>query len=126
MKQIDLTGKTILIVEDSKDSAFLLNEFLSTTHANLIFIDNGDKAIECCLDNKEIDLILMDIKIKGINGIQAMKKIKGFRKIPIIAQSSFVYESDIERFINDGFDGFLKKPIIPDELFKTIGQFLNN
>lgn len=71
LEQFNWKGKQILIVEDDKPSAILLQALLNRTGAKLIFATNGQQAVEIVKNNYPIDVILMDIKLEGMNGIQA-------------------------------------------------------
>ncbi len=120
----DLSGKTILIAEDEENNFKLISTILKKTKANTIWAKNGIEAIELCKLNPSIDLIIMDIKMPLMDGIEANKKIKLFRKkVKIVAQTAFAYEDDIKEFLASGFDASLTKPIKMHELVNVLKKF---
>ena len=87
---IDWTGKTILVADDIHTNFLLLEAIMEKTNVRLIWAKNGREAVEMCHHHEFIDLILMDIEMPEMNGIQAAREIKKFRKsIPIVAQTAF-------------------------------------
>ena len=118
-------GKKILIVEDNPDSLHLLKHYLNKTGTQIIETLNGNEAVEICRSHKDIDLVLMDIEIPLINGYDATKEIKSFRKnLPVIAQTAYAMADDEMKAKEAGCDGYIKKPIQQEELLKLIGRFL--
>lgn len=120
----DWTGKSILIVEDDKFIAYIIEGFLKKTNANLFIASTGEEAVKIALDIKPT-LILMDIKLPGISGIAATKKIK--ETLPntiIIAQTAFVTDSDKELAIESGCNDFLAKPILQEKLISILSKYL--
>ncbi len=113
--------KLFLIVEDDPASSMLLEIILSKTGAKLLFAESGEKAIEIVRRTRGIDLILLDIKMNGINGLQAAVIIKGIApKIPIIAQTACVVYGDKEKCFQAGCSGYIPKPIIAENLIDLI------
>jgi len=113
--------KLFLIVEDDPASTMLLEIILSKTGAKLLFAESGEKAIEIVNRTRGIDLILMDIKMVGINGIQATTLIKRIAPhIPIIAQTACVVYGDKERCIQAGCAAYITKPIVSEILLESI------
>ena len=117
-------GKRILIVEDNPDSLNLLKRYLNKTGTLIKETANGKEAIELCKSDNDIDLVLMDIEIPGINGYDATKEIKSFRKnLPVIAQTAYAMADDEIKAKEAGCDAYIKKPIMQEELLKIIGRF---
>lgn len=113
--------KLFLIVEDDPASSMLLEIILSRTGAKLLFAESGEKAVEIVKRTRGIDLILMDIKMGGINGLQATTLIKKISpNLPIIAQTACVVYGDKERCIQSGCSAYIPKPIISEVLLETI------
>ena len=113
--------KLFLIVEDDPASSLLLEIILSRTGAKLLFASSGEKAVEIVKRTKGLDLVLMDIKMSGINGLQATTLIKKIApEIPIIAQTACVVYGDKERCIQSGCSGYMTKPIIAETLLEII------
>jgi CheY-like chemotaxis protein len=116
VSKADLTGKTILVAEDDKMNFLLVKEFLIDTNADIKHAENGMEAIDFCKINK-VDLVIMDIKMPILDGIEAFNKIKDLQpNIPIIAFTAHAYENDKKRLLEKGFDDYISKPVKQDEL----------
>jgi two-component system, cell cycle response regulator DivK len=119
------SDKLFLIVEDDPASLMLLEIILSKTGAKLLFAENGEKAIEIVNRTRGIDLVLMDIKLSGISGLQATSIIKKIcPDLPIIAQTACVVYGDKESCIQSGCSAYLPKPIIAETLLEVIQYHL--
>jgi CheY-like chemotaxis protein len=115
---------TILIAEDEEYNMLYMNELFSNSKINVIEAFNGLEAVELAKSNLDIDLILMDIKMPIMNGIEAMNEIKKIKpNIPIIALSAFAMESDKETALKNGFDEYLSKPIDRKKLFAILSSY---
>lgn len=113
--------KLFLIVEDDPASSMLLEIIISKTGAKMLFAESGEKAVEIVKRTRGIDIILLDIKMSGINGLQAAALIKGISpNIPIIAQTACVVYGDKERCLQAGCSAYIPKPIIAELLLETI------
>ena len=120
----DWSNKTILVAEDEETNFFLLSSVLSRTGANILHAPNGQKAIDIYTTNKEIDFILMDIRMPVLNGIEATRKIIEINPdAVIIAQTAFALPEDKEQYLKIGMKGVLPKPIDPSELYYLCGKF---
>ncbi|NJM80221.1 MAG: response regulator [Flavobacterium sp.] len=76
--------------------------------------------------NKEIDLILMDIKMPNVDGYEAFTKIRAINKtIPIVAQTSYSFPEEIEKIKQIGFNDFISKPIDKEKLFLIVKKYMN-
>ena len=116
VSKVDLTGKTILVAEDDKMNFLLVKEFLIDTNADIKHAENGVEAVDFCKNNK-VDLVIMDIKMPLLDGIEAFNKIKDLQpNIPIIAFTAHAYENDKKRLLEKGFDEYISKPVKQDEL----------
>lgn len=119
----DKYNVTILIAED-EESNFLLLKTILKRHCNVLQARTRLGAIES-LCRKRADMILLDIKMPEMNGIEALKEIrKKDTNIPIIMQSAYAFENDMEAARAAGSNGFITKPINIVELKKTISKFL--
>lgn len=86
----------------------------------------GEKGMELA-ESENPDLILMDIQLPGINGLDATKKIREMdfgKTVPIVAITSFAMVGDKEKFLASGFDGYIEKPIDPQLIVSQLGKFL--
>lgn len=114
---------TILIAED-EESNFLLLKTILKRHCNVLQARTGLELLKVFAE-KGADLILLDIKMPEMNGIEALKEIrKKDTNIPIIMQSAYAFENDMEAARAAGSNGFITKPINIVELKKTISKFL--
>ena len=119
-------GKTILVAEDEKSNFDLLNEYLKNTQSNILWARNGKEALENCKANKNIDIVLMDIRMPIMDGFVATEKIKKMNpRIKIVAQTSFSLNADSEKAFNAGCDDFLTKPIEKAELLEILDKYLS-
>lgn len=115
---------TILIAEDEESNFIYLKEVLDSQNMEVLHANNGKDAVEQCADNKEIDLVLMDINMPILNGLEATRQIKKINpQLPIIAQTAYTSPEDIAKTREAGCDGFLSKPINRRELFHWIKKF---
>lgn len=116
-------GITILIAED-EESNFLLLKTILKKHCNVLHAKTGKELLEIYKE-KHADLILMDIKMPEMNGIEALKEIRTFDKdIPVIMQSAYAFENDMEQARQAGCNGFVTKPINIKMLKSTLSSFL--
>lgn len=114
---------TILIAED-EESNFLLLKTILKRHCNVLQARTGVELLKV-YDGQGADLILLDIKMPEMNGIDALKEIrKKDTKIPVIMQSAYAFENDMKAARAAGSNGFITKPINIVELKKTISKFL--
>ena len=117
--------KVILIAEDVATNYILLQKFLRKTGANLIWAKNGQEAVDECRKNQNIDLVLMDIRMPIMNGIDATKQIKLINKdLPVIAQTAYAMDGDSDRSRQAGCDDYISKPIILNEFMAMIEKYL--
>ena len=116
-------NKTILVAEDIDSNFKLISYFLSKTNATIIRASNGMEAVREFLTNKNVDLIIIDIKMPIMDGYSATKQIREKdAHIPIIAQSAYVSDRDIA--IQSGCSGFISKPFDKKGLLKVISDFI--
>ena len=117
-------GKVILVVEDDEISLEFLKELFEPFKVKLLFAYNGRDSIEICRSELEIDLVLMDVQLPILNGKEAMKEIKQIRPdLPIVAQTAFAMSGDKEKYLRDGFDDYISKPINVQELISIVEKY---
>ena len=120
-------GKTILIVEDSSVSYELLTKFLKEAKVNFLHATNGEQAVDMCKNNDNIDLVLMDIQLPLMDGLEATCLIKEVKPgLPIIAQTANAMDDDRPNIIAAGCDDYVSKPINRIELLQKINLFLKS
>ncbi len=119
----------ILVVDDSKANLVIAKSYLEMAGYLVDTADSGESAIEKLADqdDSDIDLILMDVRMPGINGIEATKKIReSGNKIPILALTAQALNEERELCIEAGMQDFLTKPIDRQHLIATVRQWLSN
>lgn len=125
---IKCKNHTILIAEDEEINFLYLEQLLKLKadfNYTLIRANNGKEAFELCLENREIDLVLMDIKMPIMNGHEATQKIKAIiPNLPIIAQTAYSAESDKQLALKHGCDNFISKPIDKEKFFGLLSEYL--
>ena len=105
-------GKTILIVEDDNISRALYREVFKNKGITMHFMKTGGEALEFIEKNPAPDLVLMDIRLPDINGLDVSKQILAkYPDIKIIAQTAFAHQNMEEACFAVGMKGFLTKPI---------------
>jgi len=125
--QTNWSGKTCLLVDDNKDILLYLNRVLTDTRINTISARSGIEAIEIIKSTPGIDVVLLDMQMPEMNGIEATKEIRKIRKdIPIIAQTAFIFEDDKDIILEAGCDACLIKPIRKDHLLTVMSSFLKS
>ncbi len=116
----------VLIAEDDHPSYILLKEILKQNNINSYHVNNGKDAVNMLKEHEDINLVIMDVKMPVMNGIEATQEIKKIKSdIPIIAQSAFVNESDIKNAIEAGCNDYITKPIKINELLHKIAHYCN-
>jgi len=126
--EFDWKNKVVLVAEDIDINYKLIEEILAPTNAKIIWAKDGKEAVEFCLKNDKIDLVLMDIKMPKMNGIEATQKIKQHNnKLTIIGQTAYAHDNNKEKCLNAGFDNYIAKPIKVENLLEIINSvFLKN
>jgi CheY-like chemotaxis protein len=122
----DFEGKHVLVVEDNMISFKLISAVLSQVKAGVVHAVNGRQAIDLCGPDCQYDLVLMDMQMPEVNGLEATREIK--RKcpdLPVIATTANVYDEDEAAFKKAGCDAFLTKPLQFRNLFELMDSLLN-
>ncbi len=122
--KINSEGSQILVAEDDETNFYYINALLQReTDFGVIHAISGREAIECFRNNPDIVLILMDIKMSDIDGMEATRQIKLINEeVPIIAVTAYAMLGDEERILAAGCDGYLSKPISKSSLLRTINK----
>jgi PAS domain S-box-containing protein len=124
----DWQNKVVLVADDIDVNYKLIEEILSPTKAKILWAKDGKEAVELCLKNDNIDLVLMDIKMPIMNGFEATQKIKEHRQnLQIIGQTAYAHDNDRQKCLTAGFDNYISKPIKIEDLLSTLHKaFLKN
>lgn len=122
---LHINNKTILIAEDDNINFLLIKKMFQITNYNLIRAANGKIAVDIVLENPDIDMVLMDLKMPVMNGYESFDKISLLRpKLPIIAQTAHASEEDKEKIYKKGFADYITKPINKTLLIEMVSKHL--
>ena len=122
----DWKNKTILVAEDEPANVIYIEEVLKTTRARILRAMNGKEAVEMFKNNKDIDIIIMDIKMPEMDGYEATQIIRQLNKnIPVISQSAYAMPGDIDKGLDSGMNDYLIKPVKPKKLLSILNKHLN-
>ena len=118
--------KNILYVEDDAINALVVRKLLNGVF-NITHVFDGESCMQRVAESP-YDAILMDINLgRGkMDGVETMKRIKSqseFQKLPIVAITSYAMPEDKERFLGEGFNGYLSKPVERPVLLDFLGTF---
>jgi PAS domain S-box-containing protein len=127
LKPIDWSSKKCLLVDDNKDVLIYLNRILVDTGIAILSARSGFEALDIIRATPDIDVVLLDMQMPEMNGIEATREIRKIRKdLPIIAQTAFVFEDDKDIIIEAGCDACLIKPIRKDHLLTVMSSFVKS
>jgi len=134
--EFDFKNYSILIAEDIEFSRLILAKYLEKTGIAIDFVNNGKEAVSTFKENPDkYNLILMDINMPEMNGIDATRLIRAFeselkdegssrKQTTIIAMTANVFKEDIEKFLAAGMNDHITKPIFPDDLYASLKKHL--
>ncbi len=117
--------KKILIVEDNEKNMYLISFILKKHEYEVIEAVTGEQGVELAIKEKP-DLVIMDIQLPGIDGMEATKRIRASKadgEILIIALTSYVMTGDKEKALEAGCTGYIEKPINPDTILSEIEKY---
>jgi PAS domain S-box-containing protein len=118
-------SKTILFVEDEEINYLLFKEILMNSIYTIIYACNGKEAVSLFKKHPEIDLVLMDIKMTGMNGYEATRKIKALRKdVSVIAQTAYAFNNDFTKAFAAGCDDCITKPFVKNDVMTKIEKWI--
>lgn len=118
--------RTLLIAEDLDDNYAVLAALLKKTHVKILRAKNGSEAIRMVCEHKDIDVILMDLSMPEIDGIEATQAIKEqFPEKIIIAQTAHDMSNQVQYMTQKGFDDILLKPIRRNQLIDLLNKYLS-
>ncbi len=118
--------KIILVIEDNENNRYLIGFILRKNGYEVIEARTGEEGVELAIKGKS-DLILMDIQLPGIDGLETTRRIRESKadgEIPIIALTSYVMTGDREKALKAGCNGYIEKPINPDTFLSEIEKYL--
>lgn len=116
---------TILIVEDDGSSEMYLTKLLQNRSERLLYARDGQQALNKIREHPETDLILMDLKMPQMDGLQLTRKIREFNnEVKIIAQTAYAMQDDREKALDAGCDEYITKPIKKERLIELLEKVI--
>ena len=119
-----MAREQILVVEDNEKNMKLFRDVLQARGYDIVEATTGGQAVELAIEHGP-DLVLMDIQLPDIDGIEALGRLRANERtasIPVLALTAQAMEGDRERFLASGFDGYVSKPVNIVELVRTVQQ----
>ena len=112
------------MAEDNESNYMLIYTLLHKDY-EVIHVKNGKEAVEA-MNEQRVNLILMDIKMPKMNGIEALKEIrKRYPQVPVIMQTAYAFDADREEAKKAGCNGFITKPILPEYFLTEIKKYFS-
>ena len=127
-EHIEVKNKTVLVVDDNKINLKVAERLLQTYGVNVECVESGFICIDNLKSGKKYDLILMDDMMPKMSGVETLQKIKveiPEFDIPVVALTANALTGMREKYLADGFNDYLAKPINKDELNRVINEYLN-
>ena len=126
--KVKVNDKLVLVVDDNKINLKVAERLLETYGVKTECVESGFICIDNLKSGKKYDLILMDDMMPRMSGVETLKKIKSEIKdfnIPVVALTANALTGMKEKYISDGFDDYLAKPINKEQLNRVINEYLN-
>lgn len=118
---------SILVAEDEESNFLLLKEYLKDYDINLIWARNGEEAVNISKGRHNIFLVIMDIKMPVMDGLQAAREIKRIRpELPVVAFTAYCSDEDVKKAISCGCSGFMSKPITKNQLCSIVMEYMQS
>jgi two-component system cell cycle response regulator DivK len=120
-----MTGRQVLVVEDNERNMKLFREVLEFSGYRTLEAQTGERAVALTTEHRP-DLVLMDIHLPDIDGVEALRILRADERtasIPVLALTAQAMEGDRERFLADGFDGYLSKPVNIADLLDAVRRY---
>jgi two-component system cell cycle response regulator DivK len=120
-----MANECVLVVEDNEKNMKLFRDVLQAKGYTALEATSGEEALELAAEHVP-DLILMDVHLPGMDGIEALGRIRADARtaeIPVVALTAQAMAGDRERFLESGFDGYISKPVNVLEFIETVGRY---
>lgn len=122
----DWSNKILLVAEDEEVNFIYFVEAMESTKAKILRAFNGLEAVNLVKENNNISLVLLDIKMPIMDGIEAVAEIKKIRKnLPVIAQTAYAMPGEKEIILKAGCDDYVSKPILRTDLLDLINTWMS-
>jgi len=117
--------KIVLIVEDIESNHLLIERSLAKIGVSTLWASNGADAVELCKGFENINLVLMDLRLPKLDGYEATRQIRRFRKsLPIIAQTAYVMPYEKAKVLEVGCDDLITKPFKAGDIIKIVEKYI--
>ena len=124
-RKYDWAGKKVLVADDNNDILNYLNRILTDTGVTVILARSGEEVLKIVRETDDIDLVLLDMQMSEMNGLEATREIRKLKEdLPIIAQTAYIFEEDKDMILNAGCDACIIKPVRQDQLYSVVSTFL--
>jgi Response regulator containing CheY-like receiver, AAA-type ATPase, and DNA-binding domains len=121
-----IAGKTILVVEDDPWSLLLVQKILNFNKVEVITAKVGEEGVKLFVQHEEIDLVVLDIKLPTISGMQVFEQMRKMRPlIPIIAYTAYAYCNESIILPSTGFSAYFSKPLDVNSFVNTLYRLLH-
>ena len=123
-----MKNKIVLVIEDNPLNMKLVRTLIELEKHRVFTADNAEQGLQLARD-RHPDLILMDIQMPGMDGLEATRLIKNdpdMKDIPVVVLTSFAMPGDEDKAINAGCDGYITKPVDTREFYPTITRYFRN
>lgn len=118
-------NKKVLIAEDEYSNYYLLKKIVDLKGAESLWVTTGQDAVNTMDERQDIDMILMDLKLPVMNGLDATRKIKEkYPNIPIIAVTAYAMKTDRSMALSAGCDDYIAKPLKKAQLLEKIESWM--
>ena len=127
--QTNLEGKKVLVIDDDERNVFAVTSFLESEGLQVASEESGPQGIDRLKKAGDIDVVLMDIKMPGMDGYEAMRKIRqdpSLSSIPIIAVTGKVDQEERKRCLEAGGSDYVSKPIDLDQLTRLLHELVGD
>jgi len=122
----DWGNRSILIAEDEDSNFKYLQIVLRPTGVKIYRAQSGNEVVRLFREHPGIDLILMDIKMPELNGLEAARKIRAFnQQVPIVALTAFAMSDDREISLQAGCNDYISKPVRKSRIFSVLSGYLD-
>jgi CheY-like chemotaxis protein len=125
--QRELAGKQVLVVDDDIRNVFALTSALEARGLRVMHAESGKEAIDVLKGGEEVDVVLMDVMMPGLDGLDTMRiirQLEGYASLPIIAVTAKAMIGDREKCIEAGADDYVAKPVNIDVLMGALERLL--
>jgi two-component system, cell cycle response regulator DivK len=123
-----VSGERVLVVEDNEKNMKLFRDVLAAKGFRTLAATTGKRAVALAIEHLP-DLVLMDIQLPDVDGIEALGRLRADQRtawIPVLALTAQAMHGDEERFLGAGFDGYLSKPVNVAELLATVRRLCDS